>query len=97
MADRKDAPSTTASATAPAPAKPAPKPRSTTRKSTVIANPTVSSGRTTRSQTKALGLDDINVNLKTLEARGLYVFDTKGDGVYYNWFIAFNNGGSNKD
>lgn len=77
MADQKEAPSTTAPATA----KPAPKPRSTTRKSTAVPKPTVSSNRTTRSQTKALGLDDVNVNLKTLEARGLYVFDTKGDGM----------------
>lgn len=80
MADQKDAPSTTAPGTA-ATAKPAPKPKSTTRKSTAVPKPTVSSGRTTRSQTKALGLDDVNVNLKTLEARGLYVFDTKGDGM----------------
>lgn len=80
MADHKDAPSITAPITT-ATAKTAPKPRSTTRKSTAVPKPTVSSGRTTRSQTKALGLDDVNVNLKTLEARGLYVFDTKGDGM----------------
>jgi hypothetical protein len=78
MAEHKDA----ASTTAPATANPAPKPRSTTRKSTAVPKPTVSSGRTTRSQTKALGLDDVNVNLKTLETRGLYVFDTRGDGMY---------------
>lgn len=77
MADHKDTPSTTALATA----KAASKPRSTTRKSSAVPKTAVSSGRTTRSQTKALGLDDINVNLKTLEARGLYVFDTKGDGM----------------
>lgn len=80
MADHNDAPSTTAPAIA-ATAKPAPKPRSTTRKFTAVPRPADPSGRTTRSQTKALGLDDVNVNLKTLEARGLYVFDTKGDGM----------------
>ncbi|GAM34485.1 extracellular OTU-like cysteine protease [Talaromyces pinophilus] len=86
MADQKEAFSTTAPAPAPAAtAKSAPKPKSTTRKSTAIPKSTVSSNRTTRSQTRALGLDDVNVNLKTLEARGLYVFDTKGDGncLYY--------------
>ncbi|KAI7976703.1 hypothetical protein EIK77_009934 [Talaromyces pinophilus] len=82
MADQKEAFSTTAPAPAPAAtAKSAPKPKSTTRKSTAIPKSTVSSNRTTRSQTRALGLDDVNVNLKTLEARGLYVFDTKGDGM----------------
>jgi hypothetical protein len=37
--------------------------------------------RTTRSQTKLLGLDNVDVNLKTLADRGLYAHETKGDGT----------------
>lgn len=60
------------------------KSRPATQKATSAPRP-APSGRTTRSQTKALGLDDVNANLKTLEVRGLYAFDTRGDGncLYY--------------
>lgn len=57
-----------------------PKGRPPTKKATAAPKP-APSGRTTRSQTKALGLDAGSANLKTLEVRGLYAFETKGDGT----------------
>ncbi|OKL58069.1 hypothetical protein UA08_06493 [Talaromyces atroroseus] len=63
---------------------PTSKGRPATKKASSGPRP-ASSGRTTRSQTKALGLDGLNANLETLEVRGLYAFQTKGDGncLYY--------------
>jgi len=46
--------------------------------------------RTTRSQTKLLGLDNVSVNLKTLAVRGLYAYETKGDGTFpLSFFTSF--------
>ncbi|KAH8705491.1 hypothetical protein BGW36DRAFT_367670 [Talaromyces proteolyticus] len=58
---------------------------STRAKSEATPAPQPVPRRATRSQSKLLGLDNVDVNLKTLADRGLYAHETKGDGncLYY--------------